>query len=1629
MKINTEDIASSDIFIDQAKKRLAETGKNGISQNLERFVEQYFQLYPLEDLVGRRWGHVLGAVIQWWGALQTRAHEQAKVRVFNPDLEEHGWVAAHTVVMVLQRDMPFLVDSLRMEITRRNIAIHSVKSTVLRVVRNEEHQLVAIAKKGEAAGNNVDMEALLVMEINRHTDEGQLSEISASLRRVLTEVAAAADAHAAMLEDSRAAMDNLRRAKSYAPETVKASQEFIAWLMDGHYTYLAYREYDLIHREGKTILKENPDCRRGLSALSDDAAQQITLDQEAEGTRAFYKSPQLVSFRKAFSRARVHRNAHPYYVIVKRFDEQGNLCGEARLKGLLTSLVYHQSPMSIPMIRDKLQQVIDGAGWEPASHDGRALREVLETYPRDELFQASAEQLKATAIQIAQINERYRVRLFMRCDDYGRFVTCLVYVPRDLFTTAIRLKIQAIIASTIDATETEFTTYFSESILARVYLAFKIDPRKKPAFDVARLERKIIDVLRSWQEQLGESLLENLGEEVGSSYFNLFKDAFTSGYREYYEPRMAVHDIQNFVGLKSSQDLGLSFYQPAGSAAGCVRFKIFTLDQAPELSAVIPILENLGLRVIAAHPFRIKRPVAGESNSHTVFLHDFELKYDLANTVDFHAARKQFQEAFAAVWSGEAENDEFNRLVLGARMDWRGAAVLRAYAAYLKQSQFNVSQSSIAHTLAQQLEITRNLMALFKASFDPRMSQGRGKNEERIARLNNKILNSLERVGNLNEDAIIRRYLDLINGTLRTNFFQRESDGTPKSYISFKLAPREIPGIPEPRPLYEIFVYSPRVEGVHLRGGRVARGGLRWSDRLEDYRTEVLGLVKAQQVKNAVIVPDGAKGGFVAKRVSSSMDRDQRQAEGIACYKVFIRGLLDLTDNLVDNQVRVRDGIVRRDGDDPYLVVAADKGTASFSDLANEIAADYGHWLGDAFASGGSQGYDHKRMGITARGAWISVQRHFREQGVDVQSQDISVVGIGDMSGDVFGNGMLRSRHIRLLAAFDHRHIFIDPDPDAAASFAERQRLFDMPGSTWLNYSSELISEGGGVFPRDAKSIAITPAMAEVFQIDAKELRPTALIQAVLRAPVDLVWNGGIGTYVKGSMESHAQVGDKANDALRVNGSELRCRVFGEGGNLGMTQLGRIEYAMAGGACNTDFIDNSAGVDSSDHEVNIKILLNDLVQSGDLTEKQRNQLLVDMTEDVARLVLANNYRQTQTLSLVHSEAAQNMDEYRRLIQRLESEGRLDRQLEFLPDDEALHERQAKGLALTRPELAVLMAYVKAALKEELANDELANDSYLAKALERPFPEILVRRYPKALAGHRLRREIIATQLANDMVNHMGITYSQRLMASTGAALPEIARAYVAARDIYDLPGFRKAVEDLDLKIPAALQLELLHNMQRKVRRASRWLLRNRRAGLEPGREVEHFLPYLQKIGGAMPDLLRGTVREEWEQSFQRLTGLGVPDALAMPAAAPSTLYSGLGMVEAARLSETDVLQVAELFFSLGDCIQLHWLANQIAAAKVENHWQAMVREAYLDDLESQLRSISVVILADVAASGSVETALDQWIRRQETLLGRWRLMLSELQAASTPDFAMFAMAIRELLDLAQATRHVRDGAT
>lgn len=1604
---------------DSAKQRLLDQVKSTLQARLDgqelsrlsTFVDVFWSQLVLTDWQHKEVGDIAGCCYSLW-LLTASSADHPQVKVINPNLDEHGWLCGGTVIMVRHRDMPFLVDSLRLALNRLSLPVHLLKSTLVRTQRDDRGELVALDSVSSARheGASWSQEAVIYIETGLIAEASELESLVREVKTVLRDVSLVVNDYHAML----AAVDSLHESLNGAPQKESASeaQAFLTWLKDAHFTFLGCRQYDFVGEGQGRCLQENVDARCGLFSKFDPEPESRTWEELSPGAKVFYRDSALIAFSKSGSRSNVHRAVYPDYIVVKRFDNQGQVIGELRILGLFTYGVYSTSPWAIPIIRKKVEHILHRSGLAPVSHDGKNLLRVLETFPRDELFQSDLDTLFNNTTGVANISERRVVRLFMRTDLFEKFVNCIVYVPRDVYNTQIRLKIEEVIGAAIDSQELDTTTYFSESTLARASLVFRLGDGSKPNYDVEALEAEVVDITRGWQDRFEAALHESMGDAKGLKYFRLYQKAFSYSYQEDFDARTAVQDIQTLEQLSEQQDLAMHFFHPLGRDNSEMRFKVMHLQDRVELSHVIPILENLGLRVLGEHPYQILR-----SDGSKVWLHDFALTFGLPVHLDVQAVSKLFEQAFAAVWRGEADSDAFNRLVLGARLHWREVAMLRAYAAYMKQTTFTFSQDYIADTLANQLEITRNLVALFKASFDPRINDGQGKGTARIERLNDKILAGLEGVDNLNEDRILRRYYEFINATLRTSFYQKDADGLEKSYLAFKFSPRDLADIPEPKPLFEIFVYSPRMEGVHLRGGKVARGGIRWSDRLQDYRTEVLGLVKAQQVKNAVIVPSGAKGGFVAKHMQAGMTRDQQQAEAIACYQYFIRGLLDLTDNYLNGQPVSPQGVICKDGPDPYLVVAADKGTASFSDIANKISADYGHWLGDAFASGGSQGYDHKKMGITARGAWVCVQRHFRELGLDIQKQNFSVVGIGDMAGDVFGNGMLLSEHICLVAAFNHQHIFIDPTPDPAQSFTERKRLFNLPRSSWGDYNTELLSKGGGVFSRSAKAITITAEMREVLGISADKLAPSELISAILCAPVDLLWNGGIGTYIKASEESHADVGDKANDNLRVNGAELRCRVLGEGGNLGATQLGRVEFAQNGGACNTDFIDNAGGVDCSDHEVNIKILLDEVLAAGDLTEKQRNQLLVDMTEAVAELVLNNNYRQAQALSLAQRQAVERMGEYRRFIHYLENTGRLNRSLEFLPDEEQFAERMGKGQGLTRPELAVLLSYAKVMLKEALVEQDLTEEPYLKKFVASAFPAQLVQQFQSQVFQHRLLREIVATELANAFINSLGITAAHRLLDATNASLKQIVIAFATVQDIFDFEDFRKYLRTLDNQVPEDFQANMMLNMVRRIRRGTRWFLRNRRAGFEPQKEVEFFRPGLHHITETVGEALTGTAHADWAARRFKLEERGLERRWVQQLAMPDNLFSGLSVMEVARLTGHSAEDVAKVFFALYERLNLDWFATQLTEVRIQSHWQAMAREAFLDDLDAQLRKLATALLERHPEDALAH--MDQWLDNKKHAVERWQNMVHEVRSLQHQDFAMFSVALRELIDLAQ----------
>ncbi len=1570
------------------------------------FVQSYYGQVDPEDLADRAPADLYGAALSHWNFARRRDPAHVRIRVFNPSIEEHGWQSTHTIIEIVNDDMPFLVDSVTMEVNRHGLTLHLIIHPIVAVMRDAEGSLIGVADDAEGA----QRESMIHVEVDRVVDPAKLGALAADVARVLDDVRAAVEDWKKMRERVGTILaENDQRAPPLPADELAEGRAFLSWLADDHFTFLGYRRHELVTIEGEDALKIVPGSSLGILREGENKEVATSFAALPPEVKAYARRPELLVVTKSTSRSTVHRPGYLDYIAVKRFNAKGEVSGEDRFLGLFTSTAYSANPAEIPLLRRKIANVVARAGLQPGSHAGKALINILETYPRDELFQATEDDLLRTAVGILHLGDRQRFRLFVRRDPFERSLSCLIYAPRENYTTELRQKWQRLLVQAFNGTSSEFNVYLTESVLARILITVRTTPGAIPDVDVRAVEAQLVAAARRWNDDLKQALIEALGEARGNELFRQFGEAFPAGYREDFTARQAVPDIQMMARLSAAEPLAMSLYRPLEAAPGALRFKLFHLGEPVGLSDSLPMLERMGLNVLDERPHRV-----APLGTPPIWMHDFGMLSGLADTeVEIDTVHQVFEEAFARIFRGEVENDDFNRLVLAARLPASEIVVLRAYAKYLRQIGFPLSQSFIESTLAAHPSVAHGLIELFKTRFDPELGAGTGARSAELARA---IEAALTQVDNLSEDRVLRQYLALVMATTRTNFWRRDTAGRPRSFLSFKFDPAKVPGLPEPKPMFEIFVYSPRFEGVHLRGGKVARGGLRWSDRPEDFRTEVLGLVKAQMVKNTVIVPVGSKGGFVLKRAPSPADRDAYLKEGIACYQDYLRGLLDITDNRVGEGIVPPRQVKRHDPDDPYLVVAADKGTATFSDYANGISAEYGFWLGDAFASGGSAGYDHKAMGITARGAWESVKRHFREMGVDTQTTDFTVAGIGDMSGDVFGNGMLLSHHIKLAAAFDHRHVFLDPTPDAAAGFAERERMFKLPHSSWADYDTGLISAGGGVYPRTAKSIAITPQVKKVLAISADALTPAELVSAILKAPVDLIYNGGIGTYVKASAETHAQVGDRANDTVRINGRNLRCKVFCEGGNLGCTQLGRIEYATAGGRILTDAIDNSAGVDTSDHEVNIKILLGQAISDGELTEKQRNALLVTMTDGVTALVLRDNYFQTQALSVTGRIAPQMLDAQQRFIEHLEKAGRLNRALEYLPDDEEFAARRTKGLGLTGPERAVLLAYSKIWLYEELLASTLPDDPWVGTALARYFPRPLRGPYAEHMARHPLKREIIVSHVTNSMINRVGSTFVHRISETTGSRPDEIVRAYLLNREIFGFVSLWELVEALDNKVDDAVQSAMLIDTARLIDRGTMWFLRSRRLGDDMAATIAHFSSRVEALAARLSQLLDEGERSRVDAEIARYEADRVPHDLAARVATFDTLYAALDIIEVAEATKRPVELVADIYFDLATRLGLAWLRDRIAALPGDQHWEMLARGAMQDDLSGLQRTIAAEVVGS-ADAGTSAALIGAWQDRNRRGIERAVQLLSELRAVAQPDAAMLSVGLRELRNL------------
>jgi glutamate dehydrogenase len=1555
------------------------------------FAAAYFSNTDPDELLARGPATLFAMAKAHWRLLAAeRPKLGAKVRVFNPTLAEDGFVSEHTAIQIVHDDMPFLVDSVTMAVNRSGRTAHWIVHPLMGVQRDGDGAFIRAAMAHN--GGTDAMESLILVECDRILSAVHRDALAADLTQVLGDVRAAVQDWRPMVERLHA----VGAAAADSPFPLERQQEgvaFLNWLEDRNFTFLGARDYDLVRSgdtvrllaiEGSGLGLLRGAAKTNTSVLPPNALELLDKDQ-------------LVLVTKAMTRSTVHRPAWLDYLAVKRFNAAGQLVGEARFLGLYTSAAYLARVEDIPEVRRRVIHVMDAAGGLPDSHTAKSLQAILSAYPRDEMFQIDTATLTDHAIGILRLQERQRTRVFLRHDPYGRFTSALVFVPREHFNTELRTKVGHALMDALQGQSIEFTPMLTDSPLARIHYLVIAKEGAPQAVDLHALEGRIARLAQRWEDDCTTELLRTHGEGPGLALAHRFAHAFSTAYREDYAPAVAAEDAGVMASLSETTPLVVRLYRPLEAEPGFLRFKIYNTAKMV-LSESLPVLEHMGARVLDEHPYRIG------TSSAALWIHDLGLQ--VPPTTDLAAVKTRFEALFTQAWAGEVENDDLNKLVLSTTLDARAIGVLRAYKRYFKQLGFAFSQNYIEAALNKNSGLAQALYALFAVRFDPTWPADRVVAEHALLK---HIGAALEQVASLDEDRILRQFVQTIQATLRTNAWQTLPDGQLKPYLSFKFNPKDVPGVPEPKPLFEIWVCAPHVEGVHLRGGKVARGGLRWSDRLEDFRTEILGLVKAQRVKNTVIVPVGSKGGFVLKKAPEPSDREAWMAEGIACYKLFLSGLLDLTDNVVKGAVVPPPLLVRYDEDDPYLVVAADKGTASFSDIANQVSNDYGFWLGDAFASGGSVGYDHKKMGITARGAWESVKRHFRSLGINTQTTPFTVAGIGDMSGDVFGNGMLLSEHIQLVLAFDHRHIFIDPTPDCARAFAERQRLFALPRSSWDDYDKRLISEGGGVFPRSAKSIPLSEQARAVLGIDASTVTPVELLRAILQAPVDMLFNGGIGTYVKGSLETHAQVGDKASDAYRVNGSDLRCKVLAEGGNLGCTQLGRVEFAQKGGKIYTDAIDNSAGVDCSDHEVNIKILLDRVVEAGDLTQKQRNELLATMTDEVAQLVLTDNYFQTEAIDAALHRALYVLDGQQRLMQWLEGSERLNRALEFLPTDAEIARRRAQQQGLTAPENAVLLSYAKMAVYDELLASNLPDDPFFGRALHAYFPNALSAGFGTAIEAHPLKREIIATYVTNRVLNRTGATFVNFMATEAVATTAEVVRAFTLAREIFDLEALWDQIDALDYQVGATLQLDLLCQLTTIAQRASRWMLRLRNHRDDLPTLIGRYQSAARALRTHLSDWLPASVQVGWAEASAALVEAGVESSLAQDLGALGYTFPALDLVDLADSTHTGLEQVARLYFEVDCVLGLAGWRTEIGRLPTNTLWQTQARGSARDDVYSIANQITQGLLAR-------QEAVADWSARHTKAIERLQ-RLQENVRSQEADLAPVSVALRELRHL------------
>jgi len=1587
----------------------------------QKFFDAFLKSIPDEDKSLTSSGRIAEIARFHLKLSKERLPGQPCIDIHTPGSDSEEQSIGRTIINIVNDDMPFLIDSVAAEITKNHKLIYLLLHPMIHITRDKNGKFKEIADK---AGANTLLQSHIHIELQGTLAATTVTELEQDLRRILKDVYYSTRDWQVMrqkMRDCQNSLNNAPRSK-YNDAEIQEYINFLEYLYKDNFTLLGYREYKFKEEaDGSLVSKTVKNSSLGL--LHNDISPVYiseTDDALPQNLQKMRRDLPPFHISKVNKRSTVHRPVPLDAVAVKQFDKNGNISGECLFIGLLTSVTYSRSIRDVPLLRLKADRILTRSGFKPGSHDHKGLNHVLEKYPRDELLQINEDSLLKICVSIMHLQERQRIALYTRPDSFGRYISCLVYVPRDRYDTRLRLIIQKILEDEFEGTTGDFYTSLDDSPLARVMFVIYISQKNPPVYHVKKIEQKLQKAGRLWRERLSQELLKSYSNEENALHFSQkYGNAFPAGYQENYLPKQAVFDIQKIEETYKTKTLTLDLYQCKSCDPGQIRLKVFHENTPMNLSDVLPVLENMGLQAISEKPFEI-RP-AGRKKS--VWIHDFLMQQE-RGTPDFDIGeiKSKFEEALEKIWYDEIENDSLNRLVLSAGMTSRTISILRTYVRYMRQMGYSFSTVYIEQALTNNPVIARHCAGLFITMFDPK---NRNNIESGINGNMAVIEQDLDAVRSLDEDRILRSITNLICATVRTNFFQKDKEGNDKTWLSIKLDSNRVKDLPKPVPYREIFVYSPRVEAVHLRGDVIARGGIRWSDRHEDFRTEVLGLMKAQQVKNSVIVPMGAKGGFVVKNPPAPEDRAASLKEGVECYKIFIRGLLDITDNRKGKKVIKPKDVVCFDGDDPYLVVAADKGTASFSDIANGLSLEYGHWLGDAFASGGSAGYDHKKMGITARGAWESVKRHFRELSHDIQKKDFDVIGVGDMGGDVFGNGMLLSKHIRMVGAFNHMHIFCDPDPDLLVSFEERKRLFKAVRG-WDEYDLKKLSKGGKIYLRNEKRLLLTPEIRECFEIESEHITPDELIQAMLRSRTDLLWFGGIGTYIKATHENHADVGDKGNDSLRVNASEVRAHVIGEGANLAITQAARIECAQNGIKLNADFIDNSGGVDSSDHEVNIKILMAEIMagEKHRMSLKARDKLLEEMTDDIAELVLRNNYQQSQAISLMELQAARNLSVHSRFIRSLERNHGIDRKIEGLPDDEEIERREKAGKGLTRPELATLQAYSKILFSKDLVASDIPDQPVMQDYwLVDYFPERLRKKYHDAILVHRLRREIIATTMATSLVNRMGPTFVKELMDKTGTSCAAVSRAYLVVRDAFDLRGFWDSIEALDNKIPAQVQLKTMKKIAGIMERETLWFLTRLGRNPDMEKDIRDFgkgIAILQKnIDSIAPTALSLSIKQRTEACIND----GLPKALARRIALIPAMGAAFDIIRISMDSKTDLTLTARTYFELGEYFHIDWLRRQAKYMTADDRWAG---EA-LDGLTQELHGCQAGLTAQVIKhmGKKIKEAwkkgeygiVDHWIENHCPQARKLEPLLNEIRNAGTTDIAMLMIAEQRLRTL------------